>query len=278
MLSVIIPANNEENWLGACLDHLRCQTIDPASVGGTEIIVAANGCTDGTVAVAEAARRGLRAAGWELLVLDLPACGKIGALNQADARARGDLRAYLDADVLCSPDLFHQICAVLQTDAPRYASGRLQVAPARSWVSRAYARVWTRLPFMQSAAPGAGLFCVNGAGRARWADFPDIIADDGFARLNFAPEERLGVAAPYTWPLVEGFGRLVTVRRRQDAGNRELARLFPELVANEAKPKLGLGGHAALLAKMPLAYLVYVAVILTVRLGPGRNRGWDRAR
>ncbi len=69
--------------------------------------------------------------------------------------------------------------------------------------------------------------------------------------------------------MVEGFGALVRVRRRQDAGVRELAALFPGLPAREGKPRLGAGGLLALALRDPAGLAAYAAVALAVRLQPG---------
>lgn len=277
-LSVIIPANNEEGYIGPCLARLLAQDLDPTAAGGAEIIVAANACRDATVAEAEDMRSALEAAGWRLTVLDLPEPGKLRALNAADRIAEGRVLAYLDADVGCAAPMMRLLLTALDRPEPRYASGRLVVAPARSWVSRHYARVWARLPFMTTNVQGAGLFAVNRAGRARWGEFPQIIADDGFVRLKFAPEERLKVEADYLWPVVEGFARLVQVRRRQDAGVRELAAKYPDLMANESKPRMRLRDHLRLFGETPLSYLVYISVKLAVRAGWRDAGGWTRGR
>ncbi len=47
---------------------------------------------------------------------------------------------------------------------------------AEGAVSRAYARLWARVPFMARGVPGCGLFALNAAGRARWGDWPAIIS------------------------------------------------------------------------------------------------------
>ena len=149
------------------------------------------------------------------------------------------MRAYLDADVICEPALLGQIRAALGGAAPAYATGRLAVARAESWVTRAYADLWTRLPFVTGGAVGAGFFAVNAAGRARWGGFPEIISDDTFVRLNFAPDERHEVAARYHWPMVEGWRNLVRVRRRQDAGVAEVYRLGRSSGRTRARRRLG---------------------------------------
>lgn len=274
-LSIIIPANNEERFIGRCLEALLTQDN---VAQGVEVIVAANGCTDQTVPLAQGYAGRFAARGWGLTVLNIPSGGKLMALNTADEMAQGAARAYLDADVICSPPLIGQVQAALATDAAVYATGRLQVARAQSAVTRAYARLWARLPFMKSGnAAGAGLFAVNAAGRARWDTFPQIISDDTYVRLQFAPEERIEVPAPFTWPMVEGFANLVRVRRRQDAGVAEVYRHYPDLRRNEDKTPLGLRGLLGLFLSAPVGFLVYTSVHLIVRLRPG-GPDWTRGR
>ena len=275
MLSVILPASNEEGWIGPCLDALLAS--DPPGMAA-EVIVVANACRDGTVAQAQARAGAAAAAGWGFTVLDLAEPGKLNALNAGDRTAQGALRAYLDADVGVSPALMRQIAQALgAAPGAGYASGTPVIPRAASRVTRAYARFWQRLPFAQSPAPGFGLFAVNAAGRARWGDWPAIISDDSFARLHFTPAERIGLPATYTWPMVEGFARLVRVRRRQDAGMAELAARWPGLMANEGKARLGGAALARLALADPVSFATYAAVSLAVRLAPDAG-GWQRGR
>lgn len=273
-LSVIIAARDEEEHLPGCLSSLVAQdrTAPPS-----EIIVAANGCRDRTVEVARSYGAEFAARGWALVVLDLAEGGKLGALNAAEQSARGAGLVYLDADVRCDPALLGQLQQALDVPQPRYATGTLAVQPARSWVTRAYARIWTRLPFVRGGAVGAGLFAVNRAGRARWGAFPDIISDDTFVRLNFAPDERIEVPARYHWPMVEGFANLVRVRRRQDSGVAEVNRQFPELMANDTKTPPGARDLAGLMVTAPVGFAVYMAVHLAVRLRRS-TADWTRGR
>lgn len=282
LLAVVIPANNEEAYIGACLDALLASDAD---VGRMGILVAANGCRDRTVDVARTRAPAALARGWAFTVLKIPEAGKPNALNRADAAlASGVLgpppafQAYLDADVIVNTALLGQLRRALDRPQPAYASGALTVAPARSWATRAYSRVWTQLPFMVRGVPGAGLFAVNAAGRARWGQFPEIISDDTYVRLLFTPEERIGVPAPYLWPMAEGFDQLVRVRRRQNAGVDEIARRWPALMANEGKPPLDLGGLAGLIARRPADFAVYAAVALAVRLTRRSRQDWTRGR
>lgn len=270
-ISVIIPASNEAGYIAACLAALFAS----GEVGG-ECIVVANGCRDATAAVARGRAAQAEAAGWALTVLDLAQGSKPNALNAGDQIARAPLRAYLDADVIASPDLMAALIAALDGDAPLYATGTARIPRAKSVVTRAYARFWQRLPFAQSPAPGYGLFATNAAGRARWGAFPGIISDDTFVRLQFEPGERVQVASSYDWPMIEGFAALTRVRRRQDAGVAEIDRLYPGLLEREAKAPLSKARLLALALHDPLGFATYAVVSLAVRLKHGQ--GWSRGR
>ena len=275
-LSILIPAHDEANWIARCLRAVFASR--GALPGMREVLVIANACRDDTAARAQAMQDAARAAGWDLRVIDTATPGKLPALSLGDAQARGDLRIYLDADVLVDPDLVAELVAALSTPAPRYATGRARIARADSAASRAYARFWSRLPFVVSGTPGFGCFAVNRPGRARWEDWPDIIADDMFARLSFAPGERIAVNAGYVWPPVEGFANLVRVRRRQNAGVTELGQLYPRLARNEDKAPLPLGRLARLALRDPLGFAVYAGVAVATRLPVFRGARWARGR
>ncbi|MBJ2152336.1 glycosyltransferase family 2 protein [Paracoccus sp. IB05] len=262
-LSVIIPASNEAAWIGPCLAAVFAS--DPVP-GGAEVIVVANGCRDRT---AEIARAVPVPAGWEMTVLDLAEGSKPGALNAGGAVARGRVLAWLDADCLVSPGVMAGLVAALAGPRALYAGATPQIPRAKSWFTRAYARFWQQLPFAQSTAPGYGLYATNPEGRARWGEFPRLISDDTFVRLRFEPEERVQIAAPYAWPMVEGFAALVRVRRRQDLGVRELAATFPGILEREGKASLGAGGLIRLAARDPLGFAAYAAVALAVRRRQG---------
>ena len=274
-VSVLIPAHNEADWLPACLDAL-CAT--DLMAGPVEVIVVANGCTDDTAELARRKAPAFEARGWALRVLELAQGSKLGALNAGEAAARGAVLVYLDADVLVSPPLLAQLAEALAEDAPRYASGMPQVTTSGDWVTRHYTRFWQTTGFMTHGVPGFGVFAMNRAGRARWGEWPDIISDDTFARLNFRPEERIAVPAPYAWPMIEGFAPLVRVRRRQDIGVAEVEQLFPDLMRNDdAHDQMRPFWRRALAD--PLGALVFVAVRLTICAPVFRSANrWVRGR
>ncbi len=85
-VTVVIPAFNEENYLGGVLEPIKA--IPEVS----QIIVVSDGSTDGTVQVAR---------NWGVEVIDLPEnIGKGGAMSIGVKEAREDIILFLDADLI----------------------------------------------------------------------------------------------------------------------------------------------------------------------------------
>ena len=95
MLSVIIPASNEADYIGPCLSALFSGM---QVAGGAEVIVVVNGCRDDTATRARAMRPTARQAGWRLTVLERAEGGKPGALNAGDGATGGAIRMATDGD------------------------------------------------------------------------------------------------------------------------------------------------------------------------------------
>jgi glycosyltransferase involved in cell wall biosynthesis len=94
-ISVIIPAHNEEDYLGLTLDAINRQNYP-----WFEVIVVANGCTDRTAAIAQNHCH-------RLIVLSNKSLGV--ARNLGGRLARGDLLLFLDADTLLEPGALEAI-------------------------------------------------------------------------------------------------------------------------------------------------------------------------
>ena len=276
LISVILPAHNEEAWIAGCLDAVLASDLSSCTL---EVIVVANGCIDETAARARSLAAKADEVGARLYVFEIGTCGKPGALTFGDAQARGDAIVYLDADVIVCPNLLGSLAKVLAVDAPRYAGGTPRLSHAKSMVSRLYGAFWMTQPFNTQGVPGYGLFAMNRLGRDRWGDWPEIVSDDTFARLNFTATERVQVPASYEWPLVEGFANLVRVRRRQDRGVRELAKAFPHLVANNETPRETRLQLVLRVILAPIAFGVYASVVLVVKCSANKDAGnWTRGR
>ena len=272
--TIIIPACNEEEHILNCLQSVLAQELEGSKV---QVIVAANGCRDNTVDIALNCCDAFISRGWPFVVLNLEEGSKLAALNEAEAVAISSNRVFLDADVTMERELISMILQALDNERATYATGRLTLQEAESFYSRKYGGFWLRTPFVRGGTVGAGFFAVNGPGRRRWAEFPDIISDDTFCRLHFSPTERVEVDCQYFWPVVEGISNLVAVRRRQDQGVRQLYQLYPELMKNEGKARYSVRKVFKDAVQMPIGFLVYVLVLVLSKIGR-RTTLWTRGR
>jgi glycosyltransferase involved in cell wall biosynthesis len=266
--SVVIPAHNEEAVIQRTLAPLAAL----AAAGTVDVVVAANGCTDDTVA------RARRVPG--VRVLDLAEASKVAALNAADAATDQFPRIYLDADVVATPE---SVVAVLDALAagPELAARPpfvYDVDGARSLV-RAYYRARLRLPANTTALWGAGCYAMSRAGRSRFGQFPGLVADDYFVDTLFDPHEKRVVdVEPVVVRTPRTSRALGRVLRRTYGGNAELHRFARA------------GGHRAPVASGNLRALlrsvrspaglgdatVYAAFSLAGRSPAGGRATWHR--
>ena len=102
-LSVVVAAHDEATAIGQKLDDLAMQQLPP-SVRFMQVIIASDGSTDATVAIA-------RLHSSRPVVLDLPRGGKASALNHAVARADGDVVVFTDANSRLGPTAIDALIA-----------------------------------------------------------------------------------------------------------------------------------------------------------------------
>ena len=279
MLTIIIPAYNEASVISECLESLLAQTYR----GPLEIIVAANGCSDVTAALARAHEDSFVRKGYSLLVLEITRGNKNNAINHSDSIASFENRLYLDADVICDEDLITQIINELKTTKPIYVSGTLNIQEGPSFSSRCYGSIWKATPYIRDTIPGCGCYAVNAAGRCLWNQFPKIHSDDKFVRLLFSRYQRRQVKAKYYWPLPQGFFTLIKIRTRWTRGNRQLAILHPELSVNDSKRIEWDYRFIKHILTNPVATLIFASIygISTIRAYQGEAHLpiiWSRAR
>lgn len=221
MKSVVIAAYDEAAVIGANLDRL----LAGAAPGELEVVVVANGCTDGTAAVARTR---------PVAVLDLPEPGKANALNAGDALATGFPRVYLDADVGATVGTVRALADALAgagEGGPLVAvPDRRLVLTGRPFAVRCYYAIQSRLPAARSGLYGRGMIAVSEPARDRFDRFPDVVADDLFLDSLFGDDERVVVMS--VWTTVE------TPRRTRDLVRR-LTRVRRGNAALRAGPPLG---------------------------------------
>lgn len=181
-VSVLIPAHNE----GALIERLLRDILDDPRASALEIAVVPNGCTDDTAARAAAA-------GPRVVVSSLAQGSKIAALREGDSLLTTFPRVYLDADVQISTGTLLALGDALSREGgPMVASPRLVVdTRGASWAARQYFRVWALTDYRLHGHIGSGVYALSESGRARFGEWPDVIADDRFVQQLFLPSERL---------------------------------------------------------------------------------------
>ena len=273
MISIIIPAHNEEKVIGASLKELLTGAVS----GEFEVIVVCNGCTDKTAEVVSSFGNAVKC-------IETPVPSKTNALNLGDAVASCFPRIYQDADVVLSFEAIRQIAQVLH-------SGKfLAAAPVMrmdfrnaSWMVRSYYEIWQQLPYVLEGMIGTGVYALSEAGRKRFDTFPEIIADDGYIRALFKAHERTSVDSCYS--LVSAPANLMSllkIKTRSRLGGYELKKKFPELQGNEEKrynnALYRLLGQIRLWPKIPVYF--YVNVIARLRAKKHARThgsiGWER--
>ena len=271
MISIIIPAHNEETVIERCLSAL----LDGAEPGELELIVACNGCTDRT---AERAR----AFGPPVQVIEIEQASKTAAINAAERVATGFPRLYIDADVVLPLSGVRAVAATLQ-------NGHLLASPvadtdlsASSPAVRAFYDIWLRLPYNRVMV-GTGVYALSEKGRARFGEFPPIIADDGYVRSRFTPEERVAVPEATVRVVAPRTLRdLVRVKTRSRLGRYELAQKHPLPGASDRKRLWSILRSVQWGPSLPWRGAVYLWVNMAVRLRAGLRlragqlQGWDR--
>jgi glycosyltransferase involved in cell wall biosynthesis len=269
----VVAAFNEEAVIGRHLDLLLRGT----GAGELDVVVAANGCVDATVEVAQT--RGVR-------VLDLPAAGKAGALNAGDAAATAFPRIYLDADVGVDADGVRALVAALEAppaDGPAAlvaVPDRELVTTGRPWPVRSYYAVQSRLPAAQTGLFGRGMIAVSERGRARFDAFPEAVADDLFLDGVFGLDERVVVASVRTRVETPRTTRdLVRRLTRVRRGNAELRAAAERGEVPRVRPASRTSWLRDVVVRQPRlapAGVVFAVLTLVAELRARRPaRGWE---
>jgi glycosyltransferase involved in cell wall biosynthesis len=272
--SIVIPANNEARVIERGLSAI----LDGSIPGELEIVVVCNGCSDDT---ADRARR----FGSRVKVLETPTPSKVHALNLGDQHATAFPRFYVDADIQISAGAIRDVAALLRAGSPiLVAAPRAVVAyEDRPFLVRAFYRIWTRLPYFSENMIGSGVYAFSREGRARFDQFPEITADDEFARLTVSPQERSASSATtFTIHPPRTIHGLLEIMTRARSGMYEFRDKFPQLTANN---NTNPGRSLRVIATSPSMWLdapIYLGVMSLAKLRAhqrqhqGRTRAWER--
>lgn len=266
--SVVIPAHDEEQRIGA---NLRSLLAD-ARPGEFDVVVVCNGCSDRT---AEAARQVPAAR-----VAEIEAASKIAALREGDRLTRVFPRIYLDADVVLTTAAARAIVEALRDPRPRVAGvpGSYDLSDA-SLPVRLFYEFRQRLPVFREGVIGAGVYAMNLAGRQRFGEWPEVLADDQFIYRLFQGDERETVHDYHT--IVEPPSTLRDEMRRGVRVRRGIAQLSrgSDDVAPLPAPRAGVRSalHGSVRSPRGIASAVVftlTTIIVRFRTKLGRRGDW----
>ncbi len=272
MVSIIIPAHNEEQVIGRCLQII----LRDAQPGEFDVVVVTNGCTDRTAEIAASF-------GPDVRVVDSPVASKPAALNLGDRTARSFPRLYVDADIEVDTAAIRAVARALEQGAV-LAAPRLRLdLTGRPWTVRAWYDVWLRLPYAQDNLVGAGFYGLSETARRRFDEFPDTMAEDVFI-AGLAPSRERQVVADHEFVVHPPYTlrSLVAIQTRMAAAtarDRHLFSHFSDEVRRGHVRELGrLALRPALLPKVAWYGVVTVMVKLGARRRNrrGDTRTWTR--
>jgi glycosyltransferase involved in cell wall biosynthesis len=274
LASIVIPAHNEAR----VIERLLASVLQGAQPGEFEIVVVCNGCSDDTAARA-------RRFGPQVQVLETPIASKTRALNLGDVHATAFPRFYVDADVQISANAIRDVATLLDDGGSIVVAAPKAVVAYedRPFLVRAFYRTWTRLPYFSENMIGSGVYAFSRIGRGRFDRFPEITADDEYARLIASPSERRSSpTTTFTIHPPRTLRGLLDIMTRARSGMYEFEKAFPELSANNNTDSLRSLQIIATTPSMWRDAPIYLGVMFLAKLRAQRRlrRGdtpvWER--
>lgn len=272
MPSIVIPAHNEQAVIERCL---RSVLAEPRP-DDLEVIVVCNGCSDDTARLA---------AEFDPIVTvvetDVPS--KSNALNLGDEASTRFPRMYLDADIELMPGALNETLGLIEGTVHASAPKPVFDTTGASLPVRMFYKAWQQVPYFNESMIGSGVYALSEQGRSRFDRFPDIIADDGFVRLQFeSSERRCTNTTGFIVRTPLRMDKLIGIKSRVVAGTDELHRKFPGLAVREETSRSA--GIGTVLARPHLwpCFAVYAWTKRAIRrqverkARSGRLGQWDR--
>ena len=262
--SVIVPACNESAVVGNCLRALT-RTMRP---GELEIIVVCNGCTDHTADVA-------RSVSPNITVIETDTPGKANALNLGDDHAQVFPRFYVDADVVMTTTSIRRATHAINTSEAEAVAPRNELLLKDcSWAVRAFFLIWKQLPYYRNEPVGAGGYGVSRTGRARFDEFPNLLAEDDYVNFRIGRSQR--IVARDAWFRTsppKTLWALIKVRARHQRGRLQLRDRYPQVWNRETRSYKSAASELLSRPRLWLPVFMYALTFAITRL-----MGWSQYR
>jgi len=210
LISVVIPAFNEEKLLGSCIDSVRA--VFAGQAAEHEILVCNNNSSDRTGEVAAAC-------GAKVIFEPLNRIG--GARNTGAAAAAGDWLLFMDADSVLSAATLSAALGLMRGGVTAGGGALVRFMPAPPLWGRVMAAGWNAISRVFSLAAGSFVFCRADAFRAV----------GGFNSQLYAAEELQLSLAVRRWGRARGLGfRIITSAPHYSSSRKFFIYGFPGLL------------------------------------------------
>lgn len=245
MISVVIPARNEERLLPGCLESLRDQDY----AGAYEVIVADNGSVDSTASIA-------RSAGARVISLDATD-GVFRARRVGADAARGDIIVQADSDTIYPRGWLKRIAEQFEAHPEAVAvAGRFFYRDPVRWARVEY---WLRhgLNRVSAAISGRPLFIAGATLAFRRSAF---LAVNGYNGLIHSPDQ-YGIAGRLSRVGKVLYDRHLCVLTSSRSVQKPFIQITRDILLNLPRWSLYLGTY-------------WLGIVLGLaRRGPGKKAG-----
>ena len=143
-ISVIIPAHNEEKYIGKCLDSIK--TAESNIDLPLEIIVALNRCTDRTKDIAQS---------YQAITVREDEKNIAKIRNAGVKVSTGDVIVTIDADSWMTPNMLKKV--ILKLKSGKYIGGGVRIMPERISIGILFSLLMV-VPYVLKSGISAGLF------------------------------------------------------------------------------------------------------------------------
>jgi glycosyltransferase involved in cell wall biosynthesis len=151
LISIIVPAFNEERYIGITLDSIKQAQLLLLNEKGVpaEIIVVDNDSTDSTASMARS---------FDAEVFNEPTHNVAKVRNVGASRASGDILVFVDADVVVPESLLCRIYEAMSNELCLGGAVDTNYLPAK-YLVKVYLRMWRLVGRFAGMAQGATQFC-----------------------------------------------------------------------------------------------------------------------
>jgi len=258
MISIIIPAHNEEKLIVKTLTYL----LEDGALKSADIIIICNGCIDNTFESVNGfiseTKESLSNRNISIRAFDIEKPSKTNALNVGITQANSKNVILLDADIEISGINLSHIYDQLNDEVLVVSPSIIYDKEQSSIAVKAYYKVAETSGYNQSHRL-SNVIALSERGLKRVGVFPEVIADDEYLRRQFKSSEyKIVSTSSFTFTCPKTLADLLNVMTRVERGNLQLEKLG--YLDNSGADNLGV------LARFSVSYLIFFAVKMICKL------------